>query len=127
MTHFSEGSLLAGRFPELTPHAQDGDRVIGMVLHADMQQVVRVAVRHTCARGALSRSAPTSRPGKAGGGRDARPKGFESGNLMCASTSGVGLAVGRARTDVVVEDESSNAASGTGGMWAGQSEGVRSG
>jgi hypothetical protein len=41
---------------------------------------------------------------------------------MCASTSGVGLAVGRARTDVVVEDESSNAASGTGGTWAGQSE-----
>ena len=34
---------------------------------------------------------------------------------MCASTSGVGLAVGRARTDVVVVEESSNAASGTGG------------
>lgn len=45
-THLSERSLLAGRFPELTPHAQDGDGVIGMVLHADMQQVVRVAVRH---------------------------------------------------------------------------------
>lgn len=67
LTHLSEGSLLAGRFPELTPHAQDGDRVIGMVLHADMQQVVRVAVRHTC--GALSRGQhPRRDRGKREGG-----------------------------------------------------------
>lgn len=45
---------------------------------------------------------------------------------MCASTSGVGLAVGRARTDVVVDEESSNAASGTGGGRGRVSQGIKS-
>lgn len=77
LTHLSEGSLLAGRFPELTPHAQDGDRVIGMVLHADMQQVVRVAVRHTC--GALS---PKSAPRRDETGESGRETHVQRGSSL---------------------------------------------
>lgn len=43
-TDLAEGSLLARGFAELAAHAQDSDRVIGVVLDADMEEVVRVAV-----------------------------------------------------------------------------------
>lgn len=78
-THLAQRSFLAVRLPELTPDAEDRDGLVGVVLDADMEQVVRVAVGDAAERVRVGELDQRFDVGRGGAGQDSSRRREEQG------------------------------------------------